>query len=127
MASARPIVCSDIAGYRYAVGGGPDGGARLVAPGDVEGIAGALAELAADPALRARLGAHNRDYVRRFDWQELAERVREEYLAALASRGVEIAPRPAQSAPAVQPAEPVQSSPAAQPAPVEAAAADALV
>ena len=55
MASARPIVCSDIAGYRYAVGGGPDCGAKLVAPGDVDGLAEAFAALAADPALRARL------------------------------------------------------------------------
>jgi phosphatidylinositol alpha-mannosyltransferase len=115
MASARPIVCSDIAGYRYAVGGvrlsappfggaarsggagpsDPSCGAKLVRPGDVDGLVAAFAELAADPGLRARLGAHNREYVRRFDWQRLAERVREEYLAALASRGVTIAPRTA--------------------------------
>jgi phosphatidylinositol alpha-mannosyltransferase len=93
MASARPIVCSDIAGYRYAVGVGPSCGAKLVAPGDVDGLIAALAELAADPALRTRLGAHNRDYVRRFDWQRLADRVREQYLAALASRGAAVASR----------------------------------
>jgi hypothetical protein len=74
--------------------------------------------------LRARLGAHNREYVRRFDWQQLAERVRDEYLAALASRGIAIAPRPA---PVVQPAQVEQPAPPAPPAQVEAAAADAVV
>ena len=88
------------------------GGARRAR----RGSGAARAARRAQPRLRAPLRL-----------ARLAERVREEYLAALASRGVEIAPRPAQSAPAVRPAEPVQSSPAAQPAPVEAAAADALV
>jgi phosphatidylinositol alpha-mannosyltransferase len=86
MASARPIVCSDIPGYRYAVGSGADSGAKLVAPGSVEGLVAALAVLAADPALRARLGANNRDRVRMFEWDQLAKRVREEYLAAIRAR-----------------------------------------
>jgi phosphatidylinositol alpha-mannosyltransferase len=88
MAAARAIVCSDIAGYRYAVGAGPDCGAKLVAPGDVDGLVAALAELATDPAQRARLGGVNRERVRKFDWDRLVARVRDEYLAALESRGV---------------------------------------
>jgi phosphatidylinositol alpha-mannosyltransferase len=92
MASARAIVCSDIAGYRYAVGAGPDCGATLVAPGDVHGLVAALAELAKDPAQRVRFGAQNRERVRRFDWDRLVARVRDEYLAALESRGVVTAP-----------------------------------
>ena len=88
MAAARPIVCSDIAGYRYAVGSGPECGAKLVPPGSVDGLVAALAELAADPALRVKFGAVNRERVRRFDWDRLVERVRDEYLAALESRGV---------------------------------------
>jgi phosphatidylinositol alpha-mannosyltransferase len=88
MAAARAIVCSDIAGYRYAVGAGPDCGAKLVAPGDVDGLVASLAELAQDHAQRARFGAANRERVRRFDWDRLVARVRDEYLEALESRGV---------------------------------------
>jgi phosphatidylinositol alpha-mannosyltransferase len=87
MAAARAIVCSDIPGYRYAVGAGAESGARLVAPGASESIATALAELAADPAARLRLGAINRERVRMFEWDRLVARVRDEYVAALASRG----------------------------------------
>jgi phosphatidylinositol alpha-mannosyltransferase len=85
MAAARPIVCSDIEGYRYAVGDGPDSGARLVAPGDARGLAAALAELALDPDARARLGAFNRERVKRFDWEQLATQVRNEYVLAIES------------------------------------------
>jgi phosphatidylinositol alpha-mannosyltransferase len=88
MAAARAIVCSDIAGYRYAVGAGPECGAKLVPPGSVDGLVAALSELAADPALRSRFGAVNRERVRKFDWNRLVARVRDEYLAALESRGV---------------------------------------
>ena len=88
MAAARAIVCSDLPGFRFAVGaGGADSGARLVAPGSGDGIAAALAELAADPAARLRLGAANRERVRMFEWDRLVAQVRDEYFAALASRG----------------------------------------
>ena len=93
MAAERPIVCSDIPGYRDVVGTGPSSGARRVPPGSSDGLAGALAELAADPALRTRLGALNRDRVRLFEWDRLVGKVRDEYVAALdARRGVPSAP-----------------------------------
>lgn len=95
MAASRAIVCSDIAGYRYAVGSGPDCGALLVTPGSVDELAGALARLAVEPALRDRMGAVNRERVRVFDWEQLVERVRDEYCAALEGRGrVLEAPQP---------------------------------
>ncbi len=94
MASSRAIVCSDIAGYRYAVGGGPTCGAKLVTPGSVDGLVSALAELAADPALRAKMGAQNRERARQFDWDNLVSRVRDEYCAALEARGVRAEPLP---------------------------------
>jgi len=87
MAASRAIVCSDIAGYRYAVGSGPDCGALLVTPGASDELAGALAKLAGDPQLRDRMGAVNRERVQIFDWQSLVERVRDEYCAALEGRG----------------------------------------
>ncbi|HEY4183012.1 MAG TPA: glycosyltransferase family 4 protein [Kofleriaceae bacterium] len=85
MAAARPIVCSDIPGYRYAVGDGPRSGAKLVAPGNVSGIANALAQLASDSDECARLGAVNRERVAQFDWDHLVTQVREEYIQALDS------------------------------------------
>ncbi len=99
MAAARPVVCSDIAGYRYAVGGGPDCGALLTTPGSADELADALARLAGDPAARDRMGAVNRERVRIFDWEQLVERVRDEYCAALEGRGrvLEPAPRPVAS------------------------------
>jgi len=87
MASARPIVCSDIPGYRFAVGEGPGSGARLVPPGDVEGIVREIEALAAAPELRAEMGAANHKRVRQFGWEHLVAQVREQYVAALASRG----------------------------------------
>jgi phosphatidylinositol alpha-mannosyltransferase len=92
MAAARGIVCSDIPGYRYAIGAGPECGAKLVPPGSVDGLVAAFAELAANPAERARMGAVNRERVRKFDWDRLVAGVREEYLAALSARGVSTAP-----------------------------------
>jgi phosphatidylinositol alpha-mannosyltransferase len=87
MAAARPIVCSDIAGYRHVVGSGPSSGARLVPPRCANSLATALAGLATDPAARVRLGALNRERVRRFEWDQLVARVRGEYLTALKTRG----------------------------------------
>ena len=94
MAASRAIVCSDIAGYRYAVGSGPDCGALLTTPGDSEELAAALGKLAGDPAARDRMGAVNRERVHLFDWEQLVERVRDEYCAALESRGHVLEPQP---------------------------------
>ena len=80
MASALPIVCSDIDGYRAVV---PERGARLVPPGDAEAMAAAIAELAADRNLRQQMAEHNRAAALEYDWSVLAARVREEYVAAL--------------------------------------------
>jgi phosphatidylinositol alpha-mannosyltransferase len=87
MAAARPIVCSDIAGYRFAVGEGPGSGARLVPPGDAAGLVREIEALAAAPELRTEMGAANYKRVRQFGWEHLVAQVREQYVAALASRG----------------------------------------
>jgi phosphatidyl-myo-inositol alpha-mannosyltransferase len=86
MAAGRAIVCSDLAGYRYAVGSGASSGARLVPPCSAGALAGALGELAGDRAARVRLGALNRARVQRFEWDGLVGQVRDEYVTALASR-----------------------------------------
>jgi phosphatidylinositol alpha-mannosyltransferase len=86
MASGRAVVCSDIDGYREVVR--PEG-AVLVPPRDPEALAIALARLAADPEARRRMGRANRHIAAEFDWDVLADRVRHEYLAAIAVRGGE--------------------------------------
>ncbi len=75
MACARPVVCSDIPGYRLVV---DPAGARLVPPGD--------APVAQDPERRRRMGGLNRRRAEAFEWGQIASRVREQYLDALAQR-----------------------------------------
>ena len=54
LASGTPVVANRVGGVPDVVSDGVDG--FLVEPGDVEGAADRLAELASDPELRARLG-----------------------------------------------------------------------
>jgi glycosyltransferase involved in cell wall biosynthesis len=63
MASALPVVATDVGGNAEALGDGKGG--RMVAPGDPEAIAAALAELAADRAQLAEMGRANRQRVER--------------------------------------------------------------
>jgi glycosyltransferase involved in cell wall biosynthesis len=58
MAAGRPVVASDVGGVPDAVVDGETG--LLVPAGDVAGVASALAEVLADPALAARMGAEGR-------------------------------------------------------------------
>ena len=57
-ACARPIVATDIPGCREVVRRGETG--ILVTPGDIEGLATAIAALASDPARRIAMGAAGR-------------------------------------------------------------------
>jgi len=83
MASAKPIICSDITGYRQVV---TEGGASLVPPCDAAALAAAIERLAIQPQLRRHQGEINRRAVLAYDWERLADRVRFEYLAAIATR-----------------------------------------
>ena len=58
MASARPVVTTQIAGVPELVEDGVSG--RLVPPGDVDALAEALREVLCDAGLRARMGAAGR-------------------------------------------------------------------
>jgi glycosyltransferase involved in cell wall biosynthesis len=70
MAHGLPVVATRAGGIPDKVG--PSNG-RLVEPGDVAGLAGAIAELAADAALRERLGAAGRRrVVADFTWERVA-------------------------------------------------------
>ena len=83
MACARPIVCSDIPGYRQVV---DPVGSRLVLPGDAGQLADAITELARQPELRRRMGASNCAHAQAYDWSLVAQQVRAEYVAAIAAR-----------------------------------------
>src|SRR5262249_57716377 len=65
MATARPIICSAIAGYQQVV---DEHGARLVPPRDPRAIEEAVVALADDPTLRWRMGVGNRNRAATFDW-----------------------------------------------------------
>jgi glycosyltransferase involved in cell wall biosynthesis len=65
-ATGRPVVASRLSGIPEAIEDGAQG--LLVEPGDARGLADAIARLAADPALRERLGAAARErMLREFD------------------------------------------------------------
>jgi phosphatidylinositol alpha-mannosyltransferase len=83
MASAKPVVCSDIEGYRQVA---TTEGSTLVAPSDAQALEDALARvISTDAGTRRRLGQANRRHAEDYDYDRLAERVREEYRLAIAA------------------------------------------
>jgi phosphatidylinositol alpha-mannosyltransferase len=83
MASGKPVVCSDIEGYRQVA---TTEGSTLVAPSDPAALERALAEvIATDRAVLRRRGELNRRHAEAFDYDRLAERVRREYQLAIAA------------------------------------------
>lgn len=81
MASAKPVVCSDIDGYRQVATGE---GAQLVPPSNATALALAIEEVVHEgPALRRRRGEINRKAALRYDWELVAAAVRAEYCAAI--------------------------------------------
>lgn len=73
MAAARPIVASDIAGYRDVLREGHEG--LLVPPKDAEALAAALRRLIDDAALRARMGTAGLARAHDYSWSTIAARV----------------------------------------------------
>jgi phosphatidylinositol alpha-mannosyltransferase len=85
MASAKPVVCSDIEGYRQVA---TTEGSTLVKPSDAHALEEALAAVVlTDPETRRRHGEINRRHAEAFDYDRLAERVRHEYRLAIAACG----------------------------------------
>ena len=83
MASAKPVVCSDIEGYRQVA---TTEGSTLVAPSDARALADALVQVVrTDPEIRRRHGELNRRHAETYDYDRLAERVRHEYRLAIAA------------------------------------------
>lgn len=88
MASGLPVVAADATGSASLVVDGETG--RLIAPGDVEGFAAALADLARDARMRAAAGAAGLARAQAFDWDAINDAVIDRY-PALAAGGLRAA------------------------------------
>jgi phosphatidylinositol alpha-mannosyltransferase len=73
MALGKPVVATNIDGYRQVVQDGLQG--RLVEPRDSEGLARVLLELLHSPHIRRDLGNHGRLTARAFSWERVADRL----------------------------------------------------
>lgn len=73
MATGRPVVCYDTAGFRHVVRDGVEG--LLTPVGDVDALAGALVRLLDDEALRRRMGQAGRQRAQQYAWPVVADRV----------------------------------------------------
>jgi phosphatidylinositol alpha-mannosyltransferase len=83
MATGKPIVASNISGYRSVVSDGVDG--LLVEPRDAQALAQALILLLRDSLLRARLGHKGREKALRYSWNRVTKQI-EEYYQEVAER-----------------------------------------
>ncbi|HET8755262.1 MAG TPA: glycosyltransferase family 4 protein, partial [Solirubrobacteraceae bacterium] len=81
-AAGRPVIASDIAGYRDVVTDGVDG--LLVPRGDATRLAETLRDLALDHTRATELGAAARVSAERYAWPRVAEQVVEAYADARA-------------------------------------------
>lgn len=90
-AMAKPLVLTDIRGCREVVRDGIEG--FLVPPRNPARLAGAIARLAADTGLQARLGrAARARAIERFDERKVEEIIVTEYERALSDKGISRAP-----------------------------------
>jgi len=86
MAHGLPIVATDVGYLKTIVL--ESGGGILVSPGDVEGLAQAIARLATDSDFRRRLGNNGRAYVQCFDWSNTTTKLLKLYEQVMAGRPV---------------------------------------
>ena len=80
MAAGKPVVATNIPGYRSVVT--PDRDGLLVEPRDSQALALGLVRVLADRELRSRLGAEGRVSAQRFAWPRVAGQVLESYQRA---------------------------------------------
>jgi phosphatidyl-myo-inositol alpha-mannosyltransferase len=92
MAAGRPVVCSDIEGYRSTV---TADGAWLSPPGDAAALESRLAALVARPDLWPVMGEANRRRAQQFAWDTVAADTRSIYVEAVARRAHRPLARPA--------------------------------
>ena len=84
MASAVPVVASDIPGYRSVVSHGQDG--LLCRPADPQEMARAILLLLNDDALRREMGARGREKALRFSWSRIAREIESYYLETVKAK-----------------------------------------
>jgi phosphatidylinositol alpha-mannosyltransferase len=80
MAAGRPVVCSDLPGYRNAVV--PDESALVHRPGDPDDIARAVLRLVDDAPRRRKIGAAGRRRALEFAWPRVTDAIERVYTAA---------------------------------------------
>jgi phosphatidylinositol alpha-mannosyltransferase len=85
MAANKPIVATDIDGFRCVMSQGEQG--ILVPPRDSRALADALTILIRNPALRERMGNRGRRDVEQYDWKQVATRLVDYYNALLEQHG----------------------------------------
>ena len=84
MAAGKPVVATDIDGYRGVVTDQAEG--LLVRPGDTAALVGAIERLAGDPELREAMGSRGRRKASAFDWCRVAGDVERIYAGLLDGR-----------------------------------------
>ena len=87
MASGKPIVASDIPGYRWVVNHGVEG--LLVPPKNEKALTDSLLRLLSEPELMAQMSVAGKKRAEQFSWDKVAERVLAYYEQVLASRPLE--------------------------------------
>jgi phosphatidylinositol alpha-mannosyltransferase len=88
MASGKPIVCSDLPGYRAVCRPRSEG--LLVPPGDPEALAAAITAVARDTRLARALGERGRRRAEAFDWSRVGTALERVYRDVLAGRAVRV-------------------------------------
>ncbi len=81
MAAGRPVVASDLPGYRSVADDGVQ--ARLVPPGDVKALTDALGSLLDNPSLRSAMATEGRRTAEAYDWRVVADEIRARYLGLI--------------------------------------------
>jgi phosphatidyl-myo-inositol alpha-mannosyltransferase len=93
MAAGKPVVCSDIPGYRSAVI--PDYNGVLHAPGDVDALADALCGLVEDDDHRTTLSINGRKRALDFAWPRVTDAIEAVYQSLIAPPSSAATSRPA--------------------------------
>jgi phosphatidylinositol alpha-mannosyltransferase len=84
MASAVPVVASDIPGYRSVVSHGQEG--FLCRPADARDMAKAILLILNDDTLRRQMGARGREKAQRFSWSNVAKEIEDFYFEAVKAK-----------------------------------------
>lgn len=77
MSSGKPIVASDIDGYRQVIEDGVDG--ILVRPEDPEALANSIVRVLRSPELRARLARDGRKKAELYSWEKVTKTIEDYY------------------------------------------------